>query len=35
LDLKRIPELSFIYDSSFDYGSHIDELLSKIHIDEG
>lgn len=34
LDLRRIPELSFIYDNSFDYGSHIDELLNKIHADE-
>jgi ribosome-binding factor A len=35
LDIRRIPELHFIYDGSFDYGTHIDELLNKINIDEG
>jgi ribosome-binding factor A len=35
LDLRRIPELHFIYDESFDYGSHIDELLNNLKVDEG
>ncbi|HOE72007.1 MAG TPA: 30S ribosome-binding factor RbfA [Deltaproteobacteria bacterium] len=34
LRIKHIPELSFIYDESFDYGSKIDEILEKLEKDE-
>lgn len=34
LKLRSIPELSFIYDTSFDYGTHIDEILDKIKADD-
>ena len=30
LRIKHIPELSFIYDESFYYGSKIDEILEKL-----
>jgi len=30
LDLKYVPELSFFYDSSFDYSARINELLKRI-----
>lgn len=30
LSLRYMPDLSFFYDESFDYGSHIEELLSRI-----
>ena len=36
LTIKTIPSLTFTYDTSFDYGSHIDEILDKIKAeDEG
>lgn len=34
LRLKHVPEVSFMYDSSFDYGTKIDELLEKLDKDE-
>ena len=34
LRLKNVPELSFIYDESFDYGTKIDEILEDIEKDE-
>ena len=33
LSLRYMPDLKFFYDESFDYGSHIDELLRKITTD--
>jgi ribosome-binding factor A len=33
LGLRYMPELKFFYDDSFDYGSHIDQLLKKISTD--
>ena len=30
LGLRYMPDLIFFYDESFDYGSHIDELLKRI-----
>ena len=30
-DTLKIPELTFIYDNSLEYGKHIDELIDKIH----
>jgi len=30
LSLRYMPDLTFFYDESLDYGSHIDELLKKI-----
>jgi ribosome-binding factor A len=30
LGLRYMPELKFFYDESFEYGSHIDQLLEKI-----
>jgi len=34
LTIKTIPNLMFTYDTSFDYGSHIDEILDKIKADD-
>jgi len=31
LRLKHIPEISFQFDSSVEYGAHIEELIQKIH----
>ncbi len=33
LGLRYMPDLKFFYDDSFDYGSHIDQLLKKISTD--
>jgi ribosome-binding factor A len=30
LDLRYMPKIEFYYDDSFDYGSHIDNLLKSI-----
>ncbi len=30
LGLRYMPDLKFFYDESFEYGSHIDQLLEKI-----
>jgi ribosome-binding factor A len=35
LGLRYMPDLKFFYDDSFDYGSHIDQLLEKIKSDDG
>ena len=35
LGLRYMPDLKFFYDESFDYGSHIDQLLEKIKTDNG
>ena len=35
LSLRYMPDLIFFYDESFDYGSHIDELLKKIMTENG
>ena len=35
LGLRYMPDLHFFYDDSFDYGSHIDQLLKKIETDNG
>jgi ribosome-binding factor A len=35
LGLRYMPDLKFFYDESFDYGSHIDQLLEKIATDNG
>ena len=35
LGLRYMPELIFFYDDSFDYGSHIEQLLAKIKTDNG
>ena len=35
LGLRYMPDLKFFYDDSFDYGSHIDQLLEKIKADNG
>lgn len=34
LRIKHIPELSFIYDASFDYGSKIDRILENLEKNE-
>jgi len=31
LGLRYMPDLKFFWDESFDYGTHIDELLKKIN----
>jgi len=35
LGLRYMPDLKFFYDDSFDYGSHIDQLLEKIKTENG
>jgi ribosome-binding factor A len=35
LGLRYMPEFKFIYDESFDYGSHIDQVLKSIKTDNG
>ncbi len=35
LGLRYMPDLLFFYDDSFDYGSHIDQLLEKIKTENG
>jgi ribosome-binding factor A len=35
LGLRYMPDLKFFYDDSFEYGSHIDQLLKKISTDNG
>lgn len=35
LELRYMPELKFFYDESFDYGSHIDQLLESVKTDDG
>ena len=32
--LRTVPELVFLTDESFEYGSHMDEIFSKLHKDE-
>ncbi len=34
LHMKHLPQLSFRYDQSFDYGEKIERLLKEIHRDE-
>lgn len=34
LRLKHVPEVFFVYDTSFDYGSKIDDLLERLDKDE-
>ncbi len=33
LDLRYMPQMEFYYDDSFDYGSHIDQILKSIRTD--
>ncbi len=35
LTLRYMPQLSFFYDDSFDYGERIEELLRSIKTDDG
>ncbi len=35
LGLRYMPALTFVYDDSFDYGSHIDRVLRSIDTDYG
>ena len=35
LNLRYMPDLNFFYDDSFDYGTHIDELLKRITTENG
>lgn len=35
LGLRYMPELKFFYDESFEYGSHIDDVLKSIKTDNG
>jgi ribosome-binding factor A len=35
LGLRYMPELRFYYDESFEYGVHIDNILSRVHDDDG
>lgn len=31
IEVRHTPELRFIYDSSIDYGNHIDQIIKDIH----
>lgn len=31
IDIRHTPELKFIYDTSIEYGEHIDSIIDKIH----
>lgn len=31
IEIRHTPELKFIYDSSIDYGNHIEDIIEKIH----
>ena len=35
LGLRYMPDLKFFYDESFDYGSHIDNVLKALKADNG
>ena len=35
LSLRYMPDLKFFYDESFDYGTHIEELLKRITTENG
>ena len=34
IEIRHTPELRFIYDQTENYGSHIDEIIDKIHKEE-
>jgi len=34
VDIRHTPELKFIYDTSIEYGEHIDKLIDKINKDK-
>jgi ribosome-binding factor A len=34
LHMRYVPQLEFIYDTSFDYGDRIERLLKELHKDE-
>lgn len=31
IDIRHTPELKFIYDTSIEYGEHIEKIIDKIH----
>ncbi len=33
-DILKVPEFKFVYDTSLEYGKHIDEIIDKIHEEE-
>jgi ribosome-binding factor A len=35
LGLRYMPEVKFFYDTSIDYGAHIDNLIKSIHSNDG
>lgn len=35
LGLRYMPKIKFVFDESFDYGAHIEELISTIHAEDG
>ncbi len=34
IDIRHTPELKFIYDTSIEYGEHIERIIDKIHESE-
>lgn len=34
LEMRKIPELSFVFDESIEYGNKIEKIIEKIHKDE-
>lgn len=34
IDLRHMPEITFIYDESIEYGKKIEDIINKIHEDE-
>ena len=31
IDIRKMPEISFVYDESIEYGKHIEEIIERIH----
>ena len=34
IEIRKMPELNFIYDESIDYGKKIDDIIERIHNEE-
>lgn len=34
LEMRKIPELNFVYDDSIEYGNNIEKIIQKIHEDD-
>lgn len=34
IDIRHTPELKFIYDTSIEYGQHIEQIIDQIHVEK-